>query len=236
MNKKKILSIIAIVICFVISATVVIVNLFDIHFNVITYHSFEQDGYSFTFKGSRGSVRKVIIKNDSRRIGAFPFNSSAELFKSESDYSASFADINFDGTKDLLLTSAIDTDGDLHVSAFLLSPLGKITYSDSLGDLSNLKLDPEQKLLFTEYTSKEVTEEATANNPELYEIKHVIQKHAFIEGELITLEERAINYYAENDYYCYSVYEYDKSYGGLKYVDEKWFDPDKLDNYPLNWD
>lgn len=236
MDKKKLLLVIACIICFVISATIVIMNVFDIHLNVITYHSLEQDGYSFTFKGSSGEVRKVVIKKDSKKLGAFPFNSASDVFDTDKGYSAEFIDVNFDGVADLSLPCAIDADGDVHSSIFLIDGSGKITYNEKLSDLSNVKLDPEKKLIFTEFTSKEVTEEASTNNPEFYETRHVIQKHAFIDGEFITLEERAINYYAENDYYCYSVYEYDKDYGGLKYVDEKWFDPDKLDNYPLNWD
>ena len=236
MNKKKFLPILAIIVCFIISATIVIINVFDIHFNIITYHSFEQDGYSFALKGSSGEVRKVVIKKDSKRLGAFPFSSTSDVFKTDKGYSAEFADVNFDGIADLLLPCAFDTDGDVHHSVFLIGDSGRITYSEKLSDLSNLKLDADNKLIFTEYTSKEVLEEGNANNPEMYETKHVIQKHSFFNGEFITLEERAINYYAENDFYCYSVYEYDESYGGLKYVDEKWFDPDKLDNYPLNWD
>ena len=82
----------------------------------------------------------------------------------------------------------------------------------------------------------EILVEKNTNSPEVYIRKHSITKYAFLNGEFTALEERAILYYAENDYYCYSVYEYDEEYGGFKYVDEKWFDPEDIDKYHLSWD
>ncbi len=235
MNKKKLLIIIVCIICFVITAAVLTVNIFDIHFNFITYHSFEQDGYSFAFKGSSNVVRKVIIKKDSKKLGSFPFDSSADVFKTEGGYSAEFSDVNFDGVPDLMLPCAIDSDMDIHYSVFLSDGSENLIYDEKMMDLPNVKFDSEQKLIFTEQTFKEILEEGTATTPEFYVRRHVIAKHAFIDGNFITLAEKAIVYYSENDYCCYSVYEYDESYGGLKYVDEKWFDPEKLDEYPLEW-
>ncbi len=213
----------------------VIIRAFDIHFNIITYHSFEQDGYSFKFKGSFDTVRKVVIKKDSKKIGSLPFDAASSVFEeNESEYSARLEDINGDGNEDIILPCLFDSDGDIHYTVYLSGDGGKLAYHEELKDLPNLTIDNE--LILTEETTRETLLEGTSNSPEIYIVTHRITKLSFINGDFIALEERAVIYYSENDYYCYSIYAYDDNHGGLKYVDEKWFDPEDIDKYPLKWE
>ncbi|MBQ8140339.1 MAG: hypothetical protein IJ038_01440 [Clostridia bacterium] len=236
MNKKKLLTGVLCGALLVIAIILFAVRIFDIHFNFITYHSFEQDGYSFEFKGSSDTVRKVKVKLNGKKLCSLPFDSSSEIFSNEFGYSAKFEDINFDGIDDLLLPCAVDADGDIHSSVFLANEDGAFDYDEALASLSNLSSDADISELYTEETSKEILAEGTESSPEFYVITHKISRHSFIEGKLVTLEERSIVYYSENDYYCYSVYEYDEEYGELKYVDDKWFEPNELEKYELTWD
>ncbi|MBQ7384591.1 MAG: hypothetical protein IJV72_07370 [Clostridia bacterium] len=232
-NKRVILAIVAAVA--VILLSFITIKAFDIHFNVITYHSFEQDGYSFKFKGSANTVRKVIIKKDSKKVGSLPFDATSELFADEElEYSARLEDADGDGDNDIILPCAFDEDNDIHYTVYLTNVDGKLEHNENTKDLPNLSIDGEH--LFTEQTTKEILLEKNTNSPEIYIRKHSITKYAFLDGECTALEERAIIYYAENDYYCYSVYAYDEEYGGLKYVDEKWFEPEDIDKYQLGWE
>lgn len=233
-NKKNIIPILAAVIA-LIAVTLLCFKIFNVRFNITTYHSFEQNGYSFTFKGSWGEIRKLNIEKDSKKIASLPFESTADIFENEFGYSIFFADINEDGNTDLAVPRIVDADGDIHYQVYLAND-ENFTYNESLCDLSNLSTDEENSLIFTDRTDKEVLVEETKFAPEFFERKHTIAKHSFIDGEFITLEERAITYYSENDFYCYSIYRYDEDAKELKYVDEQWFDPEEIEDYPLNWD
>lgn len=236
MKKKNTILIVLCTITAICTLAIFIINVFDIKFNVVNYHSFDQDEYSFTFKGSFNTVRKVVVKKNSKKLSALPFDSSSEIFDNELGYSAKFLDVNNDSSDDLLLPSAIDNDGDIHYSVFLADANEGFCFNEDLKDMSNISLDEDTGLILTEDTTKEILAEGTKSSPEFYILRHKIAKHKFDGGKLITLEERSITYYSENDYYCYSVYKYDDDFGGLKYQNEKWFEPDELKNYPLNWD
>lgn len=233
-KKKRIIQAIC-ALALLIFLSFIFVKIFDIHFNIITYHSFEQDGYFFKFKGSENTVRKVIIKKDSKKVGSLPFDAASSVFEAgKSKYRATFEDANGDGNVDILLPCAFDEDTDVHYTVYIANGNGTLEYDERMKDLPNLSIDGEH--LLTEQTAKEILVEENTNSPEIYIRKHIITKHAFLNGEFTAIEERAILYYAENDYYCYSVYVYDEEYGELKYVDEKWFDPEEIDKYPLKWD
>lgn len=234
-NKNVILIILYSITAFCILG-MLIINIFNIKFNIISYHSFEKDGYSFNFKGSFNTVRKVIIKEDSKRLCALPYSASTDIFESEFGFSAKFVDANNDSISDLILPNSIDEDGDIHYSLYLGDKENGFAFSEDLADLSNISIEEETGLILTEETSKEILAEGTKSSPEFYVLRHEITRCTIDDGKLLKLETRAIIYYSENDYYCYSVYKHDDDFGGLKYQDEKWFDPEELENYPLNWD
>ena len=236
MKKKNVIIIILCAITAVCLLATLIINIFNIKFNVINYHSFQQDGYSFNFKGSFDTVRKVVVKHDSKKLCSLPFDASVEVFDNEFGFSAKFIDVNGDSASDLILPSAIDEDGDIHYSVYLADSENGFIFTEDLADLSNVSVEEGTGFILTEERTKEILAEATDTSPDFYILRHEIAKLGFKDGRLLTLEERALTYYSENDYYCYSLYTHDEAFGGLKYQDEKWFEPDKLEDYPLNWD
>ena len=231
-NKSFILSICAVVCAILL--TLLIFKAFDIHLNLVTYHSFEQNGYSFKFKGSFDTVRKVKISKNGEKLGSFDFDSTSDVFFTEFGYKAEFVDVNSDDQSDILLPCAIDQDGDRHITIFFVSADDTISFDEQFKDLPNVTVDG--GLIYTEEMTRETIAEGNESHPEFYARKQAITKYQLIGDELRALEQRAITYYSENDYCCYSIYQYNEGFKELTYVDEKWFEPDQMDKYPLNWD
>lgn len=223
------------IICLSVVTLALLVSLAALILNPVSYYEFEQDGYSFNYKGSFGKARRVIIKNDGKKISAVHIKSNANIFDSIEKFSAVIADLDGDSDEDILLPTAHDEESDVICSVLCFDGNEFVAYEGAA--LANPTFDAESKIIYTEETVKLVIEEATKNSPEFYESTEKIAQHAFdADGTLITLAERAIIYYSETDYYCYSIYEYSEETKDLAYVDEIWFDPIKLDQYPLSWD
>ena len=223
------------IICLSAVALALLLSLAALIFNPISYYGFEEDGYSFNYRGSFGTARRVVIKNDGEKISTVHIKSDADMFDSLESLTAIIADLDGDADEDILLPTAHDDEDDVICSVFLFDGEEFDVYEDAA--LANPELDSESGIIFTEETVRVVIQEATKNSPEFYELTEKITKHTFdADGKLIALEERAIIYYSESDYYCYSIYEYNEETKDLAYVDEIWFDPIKLDQYPLTWD
>ena len=222
------------IICLSAVALALLLALAALIVNPISYYDFEQDGYSFEYKGSFGTARRVIIRQDGEKLSSVRVSTDADTFDSPDALYAIIADLDGDADDDIIIPIGIDEEDDVLCSAFLAD--GKKLAECKDRALANPTFEAEEGMIYTEETVKDVIQEATKTNPEFYELTEKIAKHAFIDGALISLEERAIIYYSENDYYCYSIYEYSEETKDLAYVDEIWFDPIKLDQYPLNWD
>ncbi len=233
MKKKSSLITLLTVAIIALAVLILFMNILDIHFNLITYHTSEQNGYTVSFKGSFKTVRRATVKKDGSSLGTLKLNADANVY-SDSSAAVLFLDVNADETADILLPTAVDEDGDVHYSAFLAEngKFAKECVTDSL-------IDPtvgEDGLIYTDEEKRIQISPETSKSPESYEIYHTIARHGFIDGAFVTLETRSIIYYSENDYCCYSVYAYDEEFGELTYIDEKWFEPSEAESYPLNWD
>lgn len=232
MKKKHFITALTVII-FALALFLILVNVFDIHFNFVKYHSIDSGSFSFTFKGSFGEVRKVTVKQDGKVLDSAEFAADPSVFDNDS-FAPLFLDINTDGKNDILLPFAFDEDGDVHYTAYLLTE-NKLVSNDAMKDLSDPYLG-EDGMVYTEFEKKEILSPKTDKSPEKYETYHTIAKHGFIDGNFVTLETRSLIYYSESDYCCYSVYLYDETFKELTYFDEKWFDPIAIGDYPLNWD
>lgn len=225
MDKKKLITLIG---CIIIIAllTLILIN----RTNIISHYTCDTESYSFSFKGSFNSVRKVVIKSEELGRISLPFEASPDIFDSD-DFNITFTDINADGANDILIPCLYEGE-DIFFSIFPAKD-GSYVYNEALRSLP-FKSSSEG-IIYSEYTQKEIITEATENSPEDYILTHAIERHVLRDAKFITLEKRAIIYYSESDYYCYSVYTYDPEYDELIYSDEKWFSREDLDKYPLNW-
>ena len=221
--------------CLAVIAALLLISLLWLLLNPVSYYSFEEDGYSFNYRGSFGKVRRVTIKNGAEKLCTVTINSDSDIFNSIGELSAIIADLDGDGDEDILLPTDYDTEGDVIYSLFI-SEDNKLTLKDDIY-FANPTFNEDEKMIYTSETIKKMIQEKTEASPELYELTDKISKFRFDdEGTLITQAERSIIYYSENDYYCYAIYEHDPETNQLSYIDEIWFDPIKLDQYPLNWD
>ena len=227
MDKKKLITVI---LCVFIAALLALILISRA--NIISHATCSAEDYSFNFKGSFNSTRKVIIKSESTGRISLPFKASPDIFDRD-DFIITFKDINADGANDILIPCSYENDGDTFYSIFIAKD-GAFIHNESLSALPFISSS--EGIIYSEYTNKEIISEATENSPEDYILTKAIERHIFKDEKLITLERRSVIYYSESDYYCYSVYTYDPQYDELMYSDEKWFSQEDLDKYPLNWD
>ena len=224
-----------ITLCLAVIAAALLISLLWLILNPISYYEFEEDGYRFNYKGSFGKARRVIIKNGEEKLSTVTIKSSSDIFDSIGSLNAIIADLDGDTDDDILIPTDYDDDGDVEYSLFI-SEGKKLTKLED-ATFANPTFDSDSKIIYTKETINNVILEETKTSPKCYELTEKIAKYSFDEdGALITLAERSIIYYSENDYYCYSIYEYSEKTKDLAYVDEIWFDPIKLDQYPLSWD
>ena len=215
-------------------ALALLLSLAALIFNPISYHKFEEEGYSFNYKGSFGTVRRVVIKSGDEKIASVNLRSDADIFSTIENFSAVFEDLNADGKRDILLPTAHEDDGDVIYSLILSEGDSFVAYSGER-TFSNVSFFKHGDHICAEESSKEIIAEKTASSPEFFIRTRKISKLIFVGGEVISLEERASIYYSETDYCCYSIYEYDEAEKALVYVDEIWFDPADIDKYPLKF-
>ena len=224
-----------ITICLAVIAAALLISLLWLILNPVSYYEFEEDGYTFNYKGSFGKARRVVIKENGEKISTVSIKSDSDIFDSLKDFDAIIVDLNGDGDEDILLPTDYDDEGDAMYSVLLSSGAKFKKYEDAA--LANPTFNADDGMIYTTETIKLVIEEKTEISPEFYELTERIAKHRFDEGgTLITQSERSLIYYSESDYYCYAIYEYSEETKDLAYVDEIWFDPIKLDKYPLIWD
>ena len=70
------------IICLSAVALALLLSLAALIFNPISYYGFEEDGYSFNYRGSFGTARRVVIKNDGEKISTVHIKSDADMFDS----------------------------------------------------------------------------------------------------------------------------------------------------------
>lgn len=219
-----------ITVCLSIIVAALLFALLALIFSPVSYYELEQDGYTFVYKGSFGMARKLIIKNGAEKICAVNISSDSDIFDSIDNFSVIIESLEGDDNKDFLIPTAHEEDGDIIYSAILFDGNKSDAY------LANPTFESELGVIYTTETDKKIIEEGTKTSPEIYELTKKIAKHSLSGDTIITLEERAITYYAENDVYCYSIYQHSERTNALACVDEIWFDPIKLSEYPLDWD
>lgn len=233
MKAKKALLCILTVIIMLVGAYLIARNIFgfELHFNIIKYHEESVSDYTLKYYGSFGEIRKIKIYKDGKKVCRADFDSSTDFFDN-SDARPQPVDLNSDGCDDLLVPFLLDIYDDIHYAAFICVGTD-LAPSEVLSDICNVKTESGTGIVSSEKTEKFYTEKPTENNPEVYEEKHSITEYRWTDGEFLAWSERAVTYYSETDYCCYSVREYDAEYGGLKYVSDKWFEPADMDKYPL---
>jgi len=217
----------------VLALALLILILVNIEWSILPYGSFEQDGYRITYRGNARGILSVRIKAPDGSRSRLSFEADKKLLK-EHDAALIAYDLDGDDDTDLLLPFSANDKGELRYRGLLCED-GAFSVSSELSDLANPSFDEIDGVLTTSNYDIHYLEEPTDNKPPLYEERFEIARYDVIDGALRCAEVRAITYYSENDYCCYSIYAYSAEYEELMYVDEQWFEPDDMNEYPLEW-
>ena len=187
------------------------------------------------FYGSGGEVRKVKIKDTATgKTSKADYFADNGVFASGKDLLV-FEDINFDGTRDLLILCADDADGDVHYAAYIYENGKYIATPNGAGEkvacLTNYTVNWEKQAVISEKTEI-LTEIATNMNAELdFERRSARVEYRWIDGKLTAVREQRISYYFIDEICAYSIYEYNVEAGELVIKSENWFEPEMLDGY-----
>lgn len=191
-------------------------------FNTFKHAEWEQDGFSFSYRGSNDEVRKLHVKKDGKKIGKFDVSSDASLFSTEEYKKATILSSSESGTL-MLVPFSLDTDGDIHYRALFVSQDGSAAFDED-NDVANPKVDFEIMAVYSECVGLEYSVD---------DINSPFTKYATYIGysienvKLIPINSATISYHSETNIYCFSQSGYDSEVGGLGVPVDDWLSPEK---------
>lgn len=194
-----------------------------IEINLKTHAEWEQNGISFSYRGSSNEVRKLHVEKDGKKCGSFKLSASKELFADEESKNAIFLDeLKEDAQSTLVLVPfELDEDGDRHYRALYIFPDGKAEL-DLENQVSNPSVEKDEKAVFSECIGH-ITLGSTPDSP--YE-KYASQTgYVFENGKMIPAYEITITYYSETNIYCFSERFFNSELGELGTSDDDWLSP-----------
>ena len=207
----------------VLTAVIVILTVdissVNINVNIIKYHSATADGKDFSFYGSFGTVGKVTVRENGKKVCSLKISADADVYSSST--AVELCDLNADGKKDILIAYSTDNDGDVHRKLFLATQRG---YS---------LVDSVDAVNFSEKNSTIISEEKQivylAPQVEEYTVpyeKYVSRTvYEYYDGTVIPSSMLKVSYYSESDVYCVGKWEYYAELEELIPVSEDWLSP-----------
>lgn len=194
----------------------------SVGFNTTKHAEWEQDGFSFSYRGSKSEIRKLYIEKDGKNIGKLDISSSASLFSSEEDKNAVL--LNSDGSGTLFLVPfCADADGDRHFRPLFVTPDGSAEL-DIDADVSNPRVDFENSAVFSECAGLD----CLVDSPESPYTKYALYiGYSINENRLIPLHSVSVTYHSETNIYCFSESFFDEQLGTLGEPVDDWLLPDE---------
>ena len=191
-------------------------------FNTKTHAEWEQNGVTFSYRGSSDEIRKLHIEKDGKKIGRFDMSANASLFSQEESKKAIF--LMESGEKTLVLVPfSSDEDGDRHYRALYINADGS-SELDLDNDVSNPNTDLENGAIFSECAGTEIL----ADSPDSPYTKYASYTGYSILNERLTpIYEISITYHSETNIYCFSERTYDTELGTLGVSNDDWLSPDE---------
>ncbi len=191
-------------------------------FNTKTHAEWEQNGVTFSYRGSNDEVRKLYIEKNGKKIGKFDISANASLFSSEESKKAIFL-IDTEEKALALVPFSSDADGDRHYRALYIKPDGS-SELDLDNDVSNPNVDSENGSVISECAGTEVLVDA----PESPYTKYATHTgYSIFNDRLTPIYEISITYHSETNIYCLSERTYDQDLGTLGASNDDWLSPDK---------
>lgn len=189
-------------------------------FNTNKYAEWEQDGFSFSYSGTKDEIRKLRVEKDGKKVGKFDVSADISLFSSEENKKAIVLTNDENGTL-MLVPFFLDTDGDIHYRSLSVSPDGSAVF-DEKADVANPKVDMENMAVFSECAGIDFA----VDTPESPYTKYATYTGYSIEsGKLLPINSVTLTYHSETDIYCFSQSGFDSETGGLGEPVDDWLSP-----------
>lgn len=231
MKIKNIIINVLIALFILISLFILVVRIADIKFNPISHHSAQIDEYTIKFKGDLKKANIASIYKDDKKICNINVSIPKSFFDEYKDILLN--DLNFDGKKDLLIPHSTDLNGDAIYSVYINNNEGKFEASESLRGIANIEIDNNSERLISKKFVREEIAPAQKGVPAVNKDSQILSIYIFENSNATEVERKAITYYSETNYYCYSHYIYNEENNELECKIEDWFEPSEISKYIL---
>jgi hypothetical protein len=222
MQKQKLLYISFGVIFLVLALFIVFYFTDTIGFNTKTHAEWEQNGVTFSYRGSKDEIRKLYIEKNGKKIGKFDISANVSLFSAEGSQEAIFLIDNEEKALALVPFSS-DEDGDRHYRALYINADGS-SELDLDNDISNPMADVENGSVFSECAGTEILVDSP-DSP--YKKYASYTGYSIFNDRLTPIYEISVTYHSETNIYCFSERTYDGNLGTLGSSDDDWLTPDE---------
>lgn len=192
------------------------------------YAEWEQDGYTFTYKGSFGKISRLLIEKDGKTLGEHELEADASLFDSEKDMkSARFLHVGENGEAAILVPYALDEDGDAHYLLLELDADGTCSLTDVR--IVNPSIDEKSGRTVSEEAQRIDIGEPLPDGRAPYESSATHTEYTLDGTTLIPFLSYSVTYHSETDIYRFSVAFYDDELGGFGDSEDEWLLPDEYE-------
>ncbi|MBE6550473.1 MAG: hypothetical protein E7670_08635 [Ruminococcaceae bacterium] len=191
-------------------------------FNTYKHAQWEQDGFAFSYRGSKDEIRKLLVEKDGKKIGKFDVSADASLFANEENKKAIILTSDESGTL-MLVPFCADTDSDIHYRPLSVKADGSAEF-DEKTDVANPKVDMENMAVSSECAGVEYS----VNSPESPYTKYATYTGYSIEkNRLVAIYSVSVTYHSETDVYCFSQSVFDAELGTLGESVDDWLSPEE---------
>ena len=193
-------------------------------FNTETHAEWEQNGITFTYKGSKNEIRRLNISKEGKSIEKIEISAEPTLFSAQNKKQA--LTITTEENTLLLFPFSIDKDGNKHYRTLCLKSGGTVSIDANTDIINPTLTDGSQSVICESLTVTEVGD-AIDELGAPYEEATVLTVYQ-IDGEnLCPVYELSVIYYSENNVYCISKKELDIELGTLGDSVDDWLSPDE---------
>ena len=173
-------------------------------------YSTEADGLTYVVRGSDDRARQIVVKLGDEVVWKTSIHGNRKVGNYKGVWGVEIMDLNFDGTKDIVITRAIDGDV-ADVDCYLWNQeKNSFRLSEELSSLSNVCARPQDKSLLA-FDHSLVTHAATADLPETYVSTDRVTKYVWKDGILLPERRVSLSYDSEHKFYIYAVENYNES-------------------------
>lgn len=181
-------------------------------------YEMEQNGLTFSARGSDGRVKQITVKENGKVIWAKRVRTDKNMEKIDDTYGLVVEDVNFDGYDDILV--AIEGEGDLirYDCYIRVGQKPQYNLSEELSALYNVRADARLGAIFA------FSQSTDARGNDAYLKTDKTTKYFWENGKLVPDMYVALHYYSGGDQkpYCYAVAYYDEELGHFLDSTDKW--------------